>query len=631
MGHPGGILAFETAYRIPAAILAAGLLGTAALAVGAELTRRGPKQPQSRLLEAVLGLNSLALTGVVLGQFHLLPGRCSVGLLIGFVMLAGLLRLILKKPRGEPRLPLSVPRPHTVLWAAGLFLLFTLGPALVLPTGWDELVYRCVIPRRWWADGALLVYDDLPYSGFPAFHEILGWLVAPIESLIAPRLISWSCWALGLALLRQVLVTRLPGWSGMALLAAFALAPATLMIGANCYAETVLFMNLSAMLWIAEFHPPDDSGCPTRATFLLLGFLAGGAAAVKLTGLIFLAVAPALALTQAGRAGAWKQGLARLPALVLTAVLVALPFYLRPYLATGNPFFPYLEAWFTTDPARLATSDFHHDLGSNFGFHTLLGFLTAPLFLAMEERLYDGTFGWQALLILGLVPFGVWRLPERGLARWLSLAPPVLLYVFWFSTAQQARFAVPAAACLLPLAADALRSLSTSRQTALAILLGLAAVASVPWKTAGYYLGSWETVAGVWTWREFVDDGTDAVYLPMVEAVRDHTPPDARVMLFLEHRSLYIPRTCIIGSPWFQPRGLTDLRTDDVSALLDRLDEMGVTHLVLARGPVGPDNPAHWLERMTPVMRSLDAAIQQEKLTRLWQSETHMLLKRGPP
>ena len=64
---------------------------------------------------------------------------------------------------------------------------------------------------------------------------------------------------------------------------------------------------------------------------------------------------------------------------------------------------------------------------------------------------------------------------------------------------------------------------------------------------------------------------------------------------------------------------------------LDPLDEMGVTHLVLARGPVGPDNPAQWLERMTPVMRSLDAAIQQEKLTRLWQSETHMLLKRGPP
>src|SRR6185295_14806749 len=63
--------------------------------------------------------------------------------------------------------------------------LIALGSALCYPTGWDEMVYHHELPRRWLADGWPAFYADIPYSGFPSLGELLFWLAAPLERLIA--------------------------------------------------------------------------------------------------------------------------------------------------------------------------------------------------------------------------------------------------------------------------------------------------------------------------------------------------------------------------------------------------------------------------------------------------------------
>ena len=83
-----------------------------------------------------------------------------------------------------------------------IFGLLTLGPALNYPTGWDELVYHSVLPRRWMADGWPAFYVDIPYSGFPSLVEILCWLVAPLESIVMPRLFVWVCCVFGIGVRR---------------------------------------------------------------------------------------------------------------------------------------------------------------------------------------------------------------------------------------------------------------------------------------------------------------------------------------------------------------------------------------------------------------------------------------------
>ena len=631
------IVGLEASGQVPLAIAAAGLLLFVALAIGRGL-RFGWSPPSDwkgrTLLDVALGLNGLGLIALLMGSLAPIAPRGRIAALVAVSVVAigaSVRSRRLARRDGTTRSPES-PRatsfPRDWLWAGPLLL--TLGPALTLPTGWDELVYRCVVPRRWMEEGAFQVDWDLPYSAFPALQEILHWVVAPIESLVAPKLISWGCWILGLGLLRGVVLRRAPGWSGHVLFLSMALAPASLMIGANCYAETLLFMNLAALLWLADAAGPDSDAETGWQIPWVAGVLSGGTAAVKLTGLPFLLVGPLIVSSM--RPGPLRAKWAWGAGCLGTALLVCIPFYVRPWLATGNPFFPYFESLFTDDPGRIAMSEYHHAIGGNFGFRSGAGFFAAPILLAFQERLYDGSFGWQWLVVLSLAGWGLARRSGRAPLPLFGAAVAGLLYGFWYLTAQQARFAIPAMAALLPAAAAGLAGLSVpARRTVTMLLCGLA-VWSLPWKTAGYYAASWETIAGVWSWRDYVDDGTDGMYVPVVEAVRDRTPQDAHLLLFLEHRSLYLPRRCTIGTPFFQPRSLSGLDSGSAEELRQRLDALTVTHLLLARIPIGPDRDAEWFERMAPLLAAIELAIRSGDLVPVWESESHVLLerRRGP-
>src|SRR6185295_9171768 len=122
-------------------------------------------------------------------------------------------------------------------------------------------------------------YRDLPYSGFPSLGEILFWLVAPLESVIASRLINWICWLGSLFVLYRLLRRELRSGSAALVTSVFAISPTMLLISANCYVETILTLNVAAMLLAVRRLRRDR-----RRLAAILGALAGGAAAVKLTG-----------------------------------------------------------------------------------------------------------------------------------------------------------------------------------------------------------------------------------------------------------------------------------------------------------------------------------------------------------
>jgi len=134
----------------------------------------------------VAGLHVVGVCGVSLGMMGGLAGSRTI-ILLGVFSLIGIgeayrSRMLAGLIGNLRRFWDLKPSPTWIV--AGPFLLLTLGPAMNYPTGWDELVYHSVLPRRWLADGWPRFYVDIPYSGFPSFVEILCWLVAPIESLI---------------------------------------------------------------------------------------------------------------------------------------------------------------------------------------------------------------------------------------------------------------------------------------------------------------------------------------------------------------------------------------------------------------------------------------------------------------
>ncbi len=610
----------DTLGSIPRAIAAVVLLMAAAWGAGGWLiptvaiTRR--RQWENDLLRMVVGLNLVGLAGVVLGMTGALAAGRSVWLLIaaallGFNSLDRVRNLSIAKLWHRPAFSEALFAMMTVV---------TLGPALCYPTGWDEMVYHSVLPRRWLAEGFPTVDRDLPYSGFPSLGEILFWLIAPMEALIAARLVIWVGWILGLLLLICLLRRSGAGPSSTLLATAWALSPAVLLISANCYVESLLMMNVVALLLAA-------SRFRHRRGAVLLGVLAGGSAAIKLTGLAVIAL-PVVLACSAGRLprSQWRFcGTA-----VLIALAVCAPFYLRPWLATGNPCYPYLAEWFSTSPATLSMSRFHHAIGDvGFGVRSPETFVVAPILLALQDQLYDGGLGWQWLLFVMLSGVALWKV-LRGESRTPvigRLAVAFVLYVAWFVTSQQGRFAVPLAIAVVSAAGASFRHRSaTARQVLWLTLIGTTLI-SLPWRTAGYYAASWETVFGRWSWGESLDDATQGKYLGMLAAL-DQTPADARILMLFEHRLLYVPRPAQIATPYFQERWCMppeDFATAE--AFLTQLTRNGITHVVLAKSPVGPDwSPEFW-EKSQPVLRGIEAALQKKQLRVVWEAEHHLLLE----
>ena len=634
-----GVLPLVPAGSIPLALLGAGLLFAAAWGAGGLLSSsRGGSRPTwvAAALRVALGLNLVALIGLLAGLPGWLAEGRSVWLLVGLSALAPI--DVWRARRGRlPAPPIQPARPRRSRWRvwqlfALLPIVLTLGPALCYPTGWDELVYHNVLPRRWLAAGRPAFFADLPYSGFPSLGEILFWLVAPVESVITPRLVNWIVWLLSLVMLYQLLRRWLPRGLSLGLSGAFAVSPAVLMISANCYVEAFLLMDLAAMLLILDRGRRHGRG-PLRFPAVGLGLLAGGAAAVKLTG---LAILPLPFLWSIGATAGCKQWKCTLRAAVrsgaiylATALMTALPFYLRPWIATGNPVYPYFAEVFTDDPIAIEVSRYHHAIGgSRFGIRGAMGAISAPVLLAFEGELYDGTFGWQLLAILGLAALAF---AASRRTRQLAIGPlavACLLYVSWCFTAQQARFAAPAVLAIVVVAGVGVRRLRGLVRRAALLLLVALAVVSLPWRSAGYYFGSWETVLGYWTWAEYVDDGTDRTYVPLANAIGECTPPDARLVLLFEHRTMYVPRPAVIATPFFQASGFTPPEAfADAERVTAALKRDGITHVVMTRSPIGPDHARDWSARLDPLLQSIGECVRRGAWRILWESEHYLVFE----
>ncbi len=579
------------------------------------------------IVAIVTGLNLAGLVILLAGVSGLLTPMTASVLLIApaAVTAARLARRYL--PRAAASLRAAPPLPLLSLAALALV---TLGPALCYPGGWDELVYHITLPQRWLADMRPAVYTDLPYSAFPSLPQLLFWFMAPLDVIIAPRLLVWACWLLCLVALYRLARRLLPPVSSLVVTAAFGLGRTMLMVAADAYAEPLVVLNLAAILLSTRAKPRgNDAGSAP-----ILGVLVGGAAAVKLTGAA-LAATPAIWFATRARHTHTRRVLARSAVAAGVAVCVALPFYCRPWLATGNPLYPYFAQWFGGAPTALAVSRFHHDIGSvRFGLQSIQALLSAPVLLAFHRDTYDGAFGWQFLVLIALAAVGIARALRRPSRRpllipaWTALA----LYLFWFFTSQQARFLAPAALALTLAAATGLRAI-TSRRARQALLgaLCLATLLSMPVANSGYYFYSWSAVLGRTPLQDYVHTGTGGNYLTAVDVVYHTTPPNAHLLLLFEHRGLYIPRRHTIGTPYFQEQLLTPPGSQhDPESVQQTLERHGITHVLMAVAATGPDLLPRYVEQSQQLARSLAWLAKTGQLRTVWRTPEYVLWQVTP-
>jgi len=538
----------------------------------------------------------------------------------------------------------SLRRKSSIPWHLTPFLAMALllwQNALSYPYSFDDLTYQIAVPRRWMLANSLEVFGDNPFSAFPGVNLIGNLVLLKAGGLLAPLLFTY---ALGLILalaIHFLLRQRLAPWPATILTLSMVFSLSFLLVTTSAYAEPMILLQFVAILFLCERAGTWD--------WLLIGVFCGFAASVKLTGgIIALAMVGFFLFTawrDNGRQGSLNDGRAGKPVLraglafLGPMILVVLLFYSRSWLATGDPFYPYFAGVFTDPESTLAMSEYHHDAGKiiNLG-HKLDGpwqmvgyFFATPILLTVGPMLatndYDGYFGLQCLIHAMLIGSLFW--PWRGQKQspggrdpmlWVYLGCALLFYTFWFFTARQSRFLLPALLCMV-MASSCARTLFTGRSGVIILaLLLILTVASLPGRLLEQVVFGWkDLVAGNHRAVDYLDAAVRDKYLTACARIRDLTPINAKVMLIYEQRGLYVPRAYVIGTPYFQERFFTppsEIASDD--DLMGELHRAKVTHVLVAFESKDPDRMEKYVELRQPFQDRLERLILANRLKTRW-------------
>ncbi len=498
-----------------------------------------------------------------------------------------------------------------------VMMVYFMGSAFLFPGSWDEATYQVTLPLRWSQCGNAAVFPDLPYSGFPAAPQLIDTMLMSIGGILTARLMQWVIYLL-LFWSLIILVRKCGKLPALALSACFVLAPVNLAMIKAVYSEPWMLMILFSGIMLIKGNKGKG-----MTKYIVLGVCSGFVLAVKLTGaaiaLVLLIIASKISWTER------KEFV--LSALTFGGIagIYALLFYLRPWILTGNPLYPYF-GWIFGNAADAQTAYYHHAMGSyKFGLKNFYGFFTLPIFVAFKGgAMFDGIiFGAQFVVLFGLsiiAAVGGWR--QRNSAGIRLIAAATAFYLFWFFTSQQSRFLTPLYILLILIAGDFIRSLPERKLKDLAGLVLIVAVAfglRQDYHSLFHYKTAWKII---FSGREKMRPKYLAVimreygYIQSMEAL-NRLPENAKVMLIFERRGLYVPRKYVIGTPYFQSCFFTPIpeSEDDV---LKVLQKNNISYVLMGPSQHNPDHLKEYNELNFAFSRFFARLLKAKKIRYLW-------------
>jgi hypothetical protein len=327
----------------------------------------------------------------------------------------------------------------SVLALLGIYVAFALVSVCAPISSPDALLYHAADPALFESAGRIVEvpWNASSYEPFTVEMLVLdGFLLwDSVQGAFAPLLLA-------LVALAAVagFAERLAGRSAALLAGAIFFAqPFMLWESTSVFIEPGLACAVALSAWnLFRFISHDE-----RNALVLAGLFAGGAAGMKYLGLI-----AALTVAAVGLILAWRRLNVRTAlAFGLPAVAVALPWYVKNAVLTGNPFYPHIFGGLNS----YASAELDRAMKSFGHGHGPQDFVLLPLRLLTDGEPFDGgEFLSPLFLIFAPLIFLSTRDRRAAAAVWAG----ILFYVTaWFASTQQARFLVPLMPVLAVLAA----------------------------------------------------------------------------------------------------------------------------------------------------------------------------------
>ena len=319
--------------------------------------------------------------------------------------------------------------------------------AMAPEVGFDALTYHLAASKIFAQQHRIVEIPQMTPSYWPANGVMLYTFAQLISSPKSAKLLNFG-FGLLLVAMTYVIGTRyFNGGVGVRAALIFASLPLVLWEFGTAYID--LPMSFFCLLGIWLFLDASRlSSSNDRYVMALSGLAFGTALGFKPVALVIMAPLAIALLTCAVRRGSppLRQGVMALLTLFSVSALFSIHWYVRSYLYTGNPIFPFLNSLFRspywTGPDLLNLSMF--GMGAK-----PLDLLMLPWNITFyPQRFVElGTLGVVFLAFLPLLPYA----KNLGDARSWLLLVSVTFLLFWIQTGQYARYLLP----VLPLVAIA--------------------------------------------------------------------------------------------------------------------------------------------------------------------------------
>ncbi len=578
----------------------------------------------SHVLELVrnlaFGAIITSLIWFFLGLVGLYSPLAAVILTVIGIVEGGLSFTRVKEAKTESRVPnraTGFDKALLLLIAVPLGLAFI--AALAPPIAKDTLLYHFAVPKAFIAqhsnsfiEGNIASYLALGTEMHTVWAMLLGNLVSTRAGEAAAGATTFLFFPLLLAAVfgwaRELGISR--RWSLMAVLMVAAI-PTAFHVASNGYID----LSLALFITLACYSLTRWWKTLAKGSLVMVAIFLGGALAVKLTTVFVIAAFALVVLfrargnpidiapgsdktsddqepTQAGSLhsnGTGKVVLAGFAALMLAGV-IASPWYVRNWKATGSPVFPfYMSIWKGTATGwDVERSNLFQGMNSQYGgvSENKINYLTAPARVSLvaqpeDANLYDGVLGAAFLIGLPLLIWAIWRkkMPPEIL---IAIGVAGIVYLFWLFSSQQLRYLlpiVPLLAIAIAAAAESVGELATKRawmySFAAASLLGVITIFA--WFCQKEPLN---VVLGGETRDQYLTRNID--YYPFYQMLNTDSAADAKVWLINMRRDTYnIDRSIFsdyLFEDWTLKKMLWESRT--VQELRTKAAAMGVQYVL---------------------------------------------------
>jgi hypothetical protein len=595
----------EASARFIVAVVGASLTAGATLAIGALVLRalkcRFTSSSEHLAFAAVSGVPVISCASLVVAALGIYR-PLSVALLIAAGCAAG---IPAARRTGRRLAAVGALRATRQSAPLGALIVVALGYGLVAALApekeYDALWYHLNLPRLWLAAGHPVDLLEEYVSLYPLTWELFFGAGMTLGGPVAAKLLHFACLPVLCVIVWHASRRYLPGASAAAAVALLVTSPTLLWESSTAYVDLALTLHVAAACYaLARYAEESDRGWGAISALQF-----GAAAATKHLGAVATTVALGLYLTSAiGRKDARQQVFRRVVAIAFVAALIPSPWYVRSWLASGNPVFPEMYRVFGASPEARWDDATEHGLATfkaRFGNGRSIRDLVAlPWDVTVHGARFGGALG---PLFLILVPA---LLTARRVPRAVPwLAAGVVVYVaIWASplSSFQLRFLMPIVPPLALLGAASLETLSTGAAASIrqggrivtTAVFGLAIINLPPftrfheadrvgwngWLTHVLREAPLPVVIGRESQRAYLRRE-----VPSYEAwqwINAHLPAEARVLTTTGGDQLYAQRARVpFEATIARPAVWRD--EDELDAAVTALRGLGITHVLFDR------------------------------------------------